>query len=162
MVGLRTALLAGVFMAAASVGIAHADSIAFTSNAGSTASPLSFTVGGGTGSLSGYEYSAVHISGFTYTSQMLYQKNTGADEMGIGINGDLDNEISNSRANGNPGEPTASSSSTSARPGRPAHRCRERHARPLVQLRAEPGCRRGLLIDPRDKFHLRLRTSVRT
>ncbi len=56
MVHLKTALLAGAFMAAASVGIARADSITFTSNAGATNNPLSFTVGGGTGNLTGWEY----------------------------------------------------------------------------------------------------------
>ncbi len=94
MSSLRMSLLAGAIAAAASFGVAHADSIVFTSNAGSTASPMTFSVGGGTGTLSGYAYTPI-FSGFSYASMNLYQKNTGADEMGIGIAGDFDNEISN-------------------------------------------------------------------
>ncbi|MBV9523795.1 MAG: PEP-CTERM sorting domain-containing protein, partial [Alphaproteobacteria bacterium] len=60
---------------------------------GSTAGPLSFTVGGGTGTLTGYQYTP----NTTYASANLYQKNTGADEAGIGIAADLDNEISNTQ-----------------------------------------------------------------
>jgi hypothetical protein len=101
MVDLRTALLAGAFMAAASVGIARADSITFTSNAGATSNPFSFSVGGGTGSLTGWEYTPFN----TYSAQMLYQKNIGSDEMGIGINGDFDNEISNNGGGRHGGAP---------------------------------------------------------
>jgi hypothetical protein len=77
---------------------ARADVITFTSNAGDTANPMSFTVGGGTGQLSGWEYTPTS----SYLAQHLYQKGTGVDEYGIGISGDEDNEISNTRGGANP------------------------------------------------------------
>jgi hypothetical protein len=70
---------------------ARADVITFTSIAGDTHNPIAFTVGGGSGQLSGWAYTP----NTSYVATDLYQKGLGGDESGIGINGELDNEISN-------------------------------------------------------------------
>lgn len=70
---------------------ARADDYVFNSNAGATANPITFSVGGGTGTLTGWEFSPI----LGYFPWNLYQKNLGGDEVGIGIAGGIDNEISN-------------------------------------------------------------------